>query len=108
MRRPNTQETPSAAPAARPSAARVPIDTQAGKSPVPPFIRRFVMERDGHRCQAPGCTHTRYLGVYHLDRVPGRDRNHPANLVTLCTVCHQLWNIMGRGPLMTAQASQGN
>jgi|GEM_PF-6103562 len=91
-----------------PRAARLPVDTQAGKSPVPPFVRRYVMERDGHRCQAPGCTHTQYLGVYHLHRAPDHQADHPANLVTLCTVCHQLWHIMGRGPLVTAGMNQGN
>lgn len=81
-------------------------DPQAGKSPIPPFVRRYVMERDGHRCQAPGCTHNAYLGVYHLNRAPGRNLNDPANLVTLCTVCHQLWHIMGRGPLVTTASHQ--
>ena len=91
---------------------RPPIDTQAGKSSVPPFVRRYVMERDNHRCQAPGCAQREYLGVYHLnqapDPAPGAETNDPANLVTLCTVCHQLWHIMGRGPLVAIGNHQGS
>ena len=63
---------------------------QRNKSSIPPKTRREVLARARHRCQRPGCKHTGYLEVHH--RVP-RSRggtNDPANLICLCSACHQL------------------
>ena len=51
-------------------------------------VREYVLYRDGHRCQAPGCSHKDpVLNVHHLEsRQTGGDR--PENLITLCETCH--------------------
>jgi len=33
---------------------------------IPPRVRREVLARDQHRCQAPGCGRTRFLEVHHI------------------------------------------
>ncbi len=71
---------------------------QRNKSTIPPRIRREVLARDKHRCQAPGCHRTRFLEVHHLTpRSRGGD-NKPDNLITLCGACHRLWHEQGGGP----------
>ena len=47
-------------------------------------LRRFVLDRDGWRCQRCG----RYgrLEVHHRDGDPGH--NDPGNLTTYCRPCH--------------------
>lgn len=52
-------------------------------------VREYVLYRDGHRCQAPGCKHREpILNVHHIEsRKTGGDR--PDNLITLCETCHQ-------------------
>ncbi|MCK4304678.1 MAG: HNH endonuclease, partial [Candidatus Eisenbacteria sp.] len=70
---------------------------ERSRSTIPPSVRRAVMERDGYRCQAPGCTNTHFLEVHHrLPRANGGS-NHPENLVTLCSRCHKLWHARGWG-----------
>ena len=51
-------------------------------------VREYVLHRDEHRCQAPGCKHRdKALNVHHLtSRQTGGDR--PTNLITLCETCH--------------------
>ena len=54
-------------------------------------IRRWVLNRDGHRCQA--CGADGQLHVHHI--IPFRavedkdSANHPDNLVSLCPPCHR-------------------
>ncbi len=59
---------------------------------IPPRVRREVLARDRHRCRSPGCGRTRFLEIHHI--VPrSRGGGHElANLVTLCSACHQLWH----------------
>ncbi|MCK9996845.1 MAG: HNH endonuclease [Candidatus Krumholzibacteria bacterium] len=65
---------------------------------IPPRVRREVLARDLHRCQAPGCGRTRFLEVHHIKpRNRGGD-NQAENLVTLCASCHRLWHERGGGP----------
>jgi len=64
---------------------------------IPPRVRREVLARDRHRCQAPGCDRTRFLEVHHIvSRSRGGD-NKPENLITLCGSCHRLWHEKGAG-----------
>ena len=51
-------------------------------------VRKYVLHRDDHRCQAPDCTHKdKSLNVHHvISRQIGSDR--PVNLITLCKTCH--------------------
>lgn len=62
---------------------------------IAPRVRREVLVRDRHRCQAPGCGRTRFLEVHH--RVPRQHggSNKAENLITLCSSCHRLWHEMG-------------
>ena len=59
------------------------------RATIPPRLRRRVLARDGHRCQAPGCRHTRHLQLHH--RVPTAQGGTTTedNLVTLCAGCHR-------------------
>jgi hypothetical protein len=60
------------------------------KATIPPRIRREVLARDRHRCQASGCGRTRFLEVHHqIPRSQGGS-NEPENLITLCGACHRL------------------
>ena len=55
----------------RADAARIRCDAavsrpgQRNTTTIPPQIRREVLARDRHRCQAPGCGRTRFLEVHH-------------------------------------------
>lgn len=65
------------------------------KSTIPPRVRKEVLARDGHRCQAPDCGRTRFLEVHHV-RPRSRGGGHrPENLITLCGSCHRLWHEKG-------------
>ena len=59
------------------------------RATIPPRLRRRVLARDGHVCQAPGCRHTQHLEVHHrLPRAQG-GATTLENLVTLCGRCHR-------------------
>ncbi len=64
---------------------------------IPPRVRREVLARDKHQCQAPGCGRTRFLEVHHIVVRQKGGANHPENLVTLCASCHRLWHERGKG-----------
>jgi 5-methylcytosine-specific restriction endonuclease McrA len=64
---------------------------------IPPRIRREVLARDQHRCQAPGCGRTRFLEVHHIVPRSSGGNNLPENLTTLCGSCHRIWHERGRG-----------
>ena len=65
---------------------------------IPPRTRREVLARDRHRCQAPGCGHTRFLELHHLTPRSRGGGNDADNLVTLCAACHRLWHERGWAP----------
>ncbi len=64
---------------------------------IPPRVRREVLARDNHRCQAPGCGRTRFLEVHHIKQRQSGGSNLAENLVTLCASCHRLWHERGGG-----------
>jgi 5-methylcytosine-specific restriction endonuclease McrA len=64
---------------------------------IPPRVRREVLARDQHRCQAPGCGRTRFLEVHHIVARSSGGINQSDNLVTLCASCHRLWHERGGG-----------
>ncbi|MCB9512839.1 MAG: HNH endonuclease [Candidatus Latescibacteria bacterium] len=85
--------------------------TSRGELPAPggdlprtltPALRRTILARDGHRCQGPGCTSTRFLEVHHRKPRANGGTNDPSNLITLCSACHQLHHARG-----LAQAAMG-
>ncbi len=56
---------------------------------IPPAIRRKVMRRDKGRCVVPGCKHTHFVDVHHLNpRAEGGDHD-PDRLVVLCCAHHR-------------------
>ena len=62
------------------------------RSSIPPAVRRAVLIRDRHRCQAPGCRNTRFMEVHHILPRERGGSNHPDNLAVLCSSCHKLWH----------------
>jgi hypothetical protein len=65
------------------------------KGVIPPRIRREVLARDRHRCRRKGCNHSRFLEIHHIVPRSRGGTHDPANLVTLCSSCHQLWHENG-------------
>lgn len=70
--------------------ARVDRPGEKNTATIPPSIRRLVLTRDRHRCQAQGCNHTKFLEVHHVIPRAKGGNNNPENLVTLCSACHRL------------------
>ena len=66
-------------------------------STIPPRVRREVLARDQHRCQAPGCGRTRFLEIHHIVSRKQGGSNKAENLVTLCGSCHRLYHEKGGG-----------
>jgi 5-methylcytosine-specific restriction endonuclease McrA len=80
---------------------------------IPPRVRREVLARDKHRCQAPGCGRTRFLEVHHIFSRQQGGSNKAENLTTLCACCHRLWHEKGirvreTPPRYTAPNPKGN
>jgi hypothetical protein len=74
-----------------------PGDSSDGRRPprrarrtIPRKVRRHVLERDGHCCQAPGCSNEHFTVVHHLDPVALGGTDDPRRLITLCWHCHDL------------------
>ena len=59
---------------------------------IAPRVRRRVLARDHHQCQAPGCGRTQFLEVHHVEPRRSGGSNQPSNLITLCSSCHRLWH----------------
>jgi len=56
-------------------------------------LREYILYRDGHKCQNPGCKNKAdqpILQVHHLGfwKNPPDRTDRPGNLITLCTKCH--------------------
>jgi len=64
-------------------------------------LDEWVLARDNHRCQAPGCQHRQDLGVFQVDTTLPGGRHAPHNLVTMCPTCQSIWDLMGRGPVLS-------
>ena len=58
------------------------------RATIKPSIKRQVLSRDQHRCQAPGCRNTWFLEIHHI--IPRRfgGTNDLSNLITMCSLCH--------------------
>ena len=55
---------------------------------IPPAVRRKIVHRDGGRCKVPGCRHSHFLDIHHIEpRADGGDHN-PDLLILLCGVHH--------------------
>jgi len=60
----------------------------------PPALRRAVRERDGYRCQFPGCR-SRRVEIHHVLPWSKGGRTRLANLVLLCTCHHKFVHEFG-------------
>ncbi len=63
---------------------------QRNKTAIPPAIRRTVFAKARHKCETPGCHHTRFLEIHHI--VPRNEGggNDLGNLKLVCSACHRL------------------
>jgi hypothetical protein len=67
-----------------------PTSRRRARKSIPPAVRKRVLDRDGHCCQAPGCSSELFTVIHHIDPVAlgGTDDEH--QLITLCWSCHDL------------------
>jgi hypothetical protein len=88
------------APAENPpaeSAADAPARAHVGRSDprtrakqtIPPALRRAVLLRDQHRCQAPGCRNATFLDLHHVQLRSEGGPNVLGNIITLCGSHHR-------------------
>jgi 5-methylcytosine-specific restriction endonuclease McrA len=56
---------------------------------IAPALRRAVLQRDEHRCRAPGCRNATFLDVHHLQPRSQGGRHEADNLLTLCSAHHR-------------------
>ncbi len=56
---------------------------------IPPAVRRLVMRRDQGRCVVPGCKHTHFVDVHHLNPRAEDGDHDPDKLVVLCCAHHR-------------------
>ncbi|MGE0193494.1 MAG: AAA family ATPase [Planctomycetota bacterium] len=63
-------------------------DTPLPNGPTPPWMRRQVLARDGHRCR--NCRTRTDLNAHHIVFREDGGPTVPANLVALCLRCHGL------------------
>lgn len=70
---------------------------ERNKASIRPAVRREVLARARHKCERPGCDHTRYLEVHH--KVPrwAGGSNELSNLQVLCSGCHRVVHESGAG-----------
>ena len=78
------------------AADRVPVNPET----VPGWLRRLVVHRDGGRCRYPGCGHTRWLQVHHIQHWAQGGTTNLDNLILLCSFHHRFvhehhWRITG-------------
>ncbi len=55
-------------------------------------LREYILHRDGHRCQNPGCKNRskeQVLQLHHIGYWKGDRTDRPGNLITLCDKCHK-------------------
>ena len=69
------------------------IDPETGElerttQDIPPKTREYVMIRDNHRCQTPGCRSAMHLEVHHIVHRQDGGTHDPSNLSVLCSGCH--------------------
>jgi hypothetical protein len=74
------------------------------KQSIPPAMRRAVLTRDRHRCRVPGCTHTTFVDVHHVQPRSEGGLNEASNLLTLCSVHHRA---VHRGQLLIDGGGDG-
>ncbi len=73
---------------------------------IPPAIRIKVLAKARHKCETPGCNHTRFLEIHHLVPRSKGGTNDPTNLSVLCSACHR--RIHAHGPALMVKSPGTN
>ena len=63
---------------------------ERNKTTIAPAIRREVFAHARHKCETPGCNHTRFLEIHHIVPRSAGGNNELKNLKLLCSSCHSL------------------
>jgi hypothetical protein len=66
------------------------VSTTPSTRSIPPAIRAYVLERDGHRCVIAGCQSRSRLQPHHLVAYAQGGSHHPDNLITVCWYHHHV------------------
>jgi len=73
---------------------------------LPDRIRREVLRRDEYQCRRCKWTHSlwnrsdpRHLELHHIKAHVLGGQNLEENLITLCTICHDLWHSLEQDDL---------
>ena len=66
------------------------VSTTPATRSIPPAIRAYVLERDGHRCVIAGCQSRSRLQPHHLVAYAQGGTHHPDNLITVCWYHHHV------------------
>ncbi|MCB1149926.1 HNH endonuclease [bacterium] len=69
--------------------AVVEAESRERRRTIAPRIRRAVLARARYRCEAAGCSSTRFLEVHHRSRSAHGGTDSAENLVVLCWRCHR-------------------
>ena len=69
---------------------QISVPGQRNKTSIPPSIRRKVFAKARHKCETPGCHHTRFLEIHHIVPRSEGGGNDLGNLRLLCSLCHGL------------------
>ncbi len=78
---------------------------QRNKTSIPPATRRRVLANARHKCQMPGCNHTRFLEVHHNTPRSQGGTNDESNLIVYCAGCHALIHKNGAGFLVKSPSA---
>ena len=60
----------------------------AGREPLSPEQREYVLGRADNRCENPNCRNRVPLKIHHIDG--NHNHNAPKNLIALCGTCHDM------------------
>lgn len=77
-----------------------PLDIGRSRYAIPPYLRRAMLIRDGHRCVIPGCVATPRIG-HHILPWHHLGETKLDNIASLCGYHHR-WIHAGRGHLITS------
>jgi hypothetical protein len=56
---------------------------------IPPALRRRVLRRDHGRCVVPGCRHSTFVDLHHIDARADGGAHDEINLIVLCSAHHR-------------------
>ena len=73
---------------------RVDVSTPArATQAIPPRVRRAVLHRHGSRCAVPGCGHSAFVDLHHIERRADGGDHDPERLIALCGAHHKATHV---------------